>query len=565
MTAKNNRRVFIQAGERLGMLGGDDSRCHREGEALVVLPDERWGNPLFADACLDESDFHIHARLTLDRLVGTGVSVLLGGHYHYNWSRPEGNYTFRICLDEYRYPARKSLTIPMQIVHGMTNPHKPWFPADDAFEKQTVGRCLDFFRPGEPFTVDIYRQGGELTFNINGREVFRHNLADGSRIAVGRCGDPGWPVSVGFLPGRGTLRIHDFWAEGSFPGPVFPTTDAWKCNSDDYSLYRIPSLCLTPGGRLLAFCEARRSYLTRGWEWNMMKGTEMLSGELHCAMKSSDDGGRRWSERLIIPPLKRGATYEARDPSPLPDLATGEIFLFTRGPWVVSSRDEGQTWSKPRSLSGALPGDWSSLTPGTGNSAIQLRYGRHKGRLIASLYGSSVIALVFSDDHGKTWHPGALLASNTASEPSVAELSDGRVLVSPRHGLGKERGRLFLVSDDGGASFSEKRYEPAIPMSGQGEIVAAESVDLGDRGKVRPIVCCGPAENKTRLTVMVSLDDGNTWPVSRVIDDGSAANLALVALPDGQVGVLYERDKYRRLSFQRVDLGSLLEEQEERG
>ena len=43
-----------------------------------------------------------------------------------------------------------------------------------------------------------------------------------------------------------------------------------------------------------------------------------------------------------------------------------------------------------------------------------------------------------------------------------------------------------------------------------------------------------------------------------MIDDGSAANLALVALPGGQVGVLYERDKYRRLSFQRMDLPALI-------
>lgn len=564
MTDDTKRRVFIRAGEPVGMVGGDDHRCRREGGALVVLPDERWGNPLFADSCLDESDFHIHARLTIDRLTGSGASVLLGGHYHYNWSRPEGNCTFRICLDEYRYPARKSLTIPMQIVHGRTDPHKPWSPADDTFEKQTVAKCLDYFQPGEPFTIDIFRQGTELTFSINDREVFRHNLADGSRIDLGRCGDTGWPISVGFLPGRGTLRIHDFWAEGNFADPLFPTTDAWLCNRDEYSLYRIPSLCLTPGGRLLAFCEARRSYLTRGWEWNMMKGTEMLSGELHCAMKTSTDGGRTWSEQMIIPQLKRGVAYEARDPSPLADLVTGEIFLFTRGPWMVSSSDEGQTWSAPRSLAGALPGDWTSLTPGTGNSAVQLRHGPFKGRLVVSLYGSSVVALVFSDDHGKTWCPGALLASNTASEPSLAELSDGRILISPRHGLGSERGRLFLLSEDGGESFSAKRYEPAIPMSNQGEILAVDALAHGAEDNLRPIVCCGAAENKTRLTLMVSLDDGATWPLSQVIDDGSAANLALVALPDGQVGVLYERDKYRRLSFQRVDLSAIIHQYKNR-
>ena len=559
MSNENDRRVFVQAGEPVGVLGGTDSRYRREGDALVVLPDERWGNPLFADACLDESDFHIHARLTLDRLVGSGASVLLGGHYHYNWSRPEGNYTWRISLDIDRYPRTKNLGKAMNIVHGMTDPHKAWFLADDSSDKQAVGACRDFFSPGKPFAVDIFRRGGELSFEIDGREVFRHGMDDGSRIDVGRCGDSGWPISVGFLPGRGTIRIHDFWAEGSFPGPLFPTTDAWLQNSDDYSLYRIPSLCVSPGGRLLAFCEARRSYLSRGWEWNMAKGMEFLSGEVHCAMKSSDDHGQTWSEQSII--IERGTTYEARDPSPLPDLETGEIFLFTRGPWVVSSQDDGRTWSEPQSLAGALPGGWDSLTPGVANCATQLRHGPHRGRLLLALYAKHIIGTIYSDDHGRSWHPGALSAVFGGSEPTLVELSDGRVIVSPRvMSAAKERGRLFLVSDDGGASFAEKRYEPAIPIPGQGELLAVEIPGMDGRPPLRPIVFCGSTENKTRLTLLASLDDGRTWPISQVIDDGSAANLALVALPGGQVGVLYERDKYRRLSFQRVDLPALIKQ-----
>jgi hypothetical protein len=57
---------------------------------------------------------------------------------------------------------------------------------------------------------------------------------------------------------------------------------------------------------------------------------------------------------------------------------------------------------------------------------------------------------------------------------------------------------------------------------------------------------------------MVSLDDCKTWPISQVIDEGSAANLALVALPEGKVGVLYEAEKYHRLRFQRVDIIQLM-------
>jgi hypothetical protein len=559
MTEEAIRKVFVRAGEPVGVIGGADGRYRREGDALVVLPDERWGNPVCADACLDETDFHIHARLTLDRLAATGASVLLGGHYHYSQSRPEGNLAFRICLDTDRYPARKACNKPMQIVHGTMHPRQSWFLADDTSEKHVVGKSLDYFQPGKPFDVDIYRREAELTFAINGREVFRASLNDGSCIPVGRCGDDGWPISFGFLPGRGTIRIHDFWAEGRFPGPVFPTTDAWQFNYAGYTHYRIPSLCQTATGGLLAFVEARRSRLSRIWEWEYA----LVKDEVHCLMKRSDDNGQTWSEQQTV--IDQGVSYEARDPSPLLDRDTGEIFLFTRGgPWMVSSRDEGRSWSEPRSLAEAAPGEFKDSTPGVANCAIQLRHGSFRGRLLLALSTKSTIGLIFSDDHGKTWQPGALTTFSGACEPTIVELSHGRVIVSPRIGprIGAQPpGRLFLFSNDGGASFSETGYEPAIPIPGQGELLACEPTNAPTREGVRPIVFCGAAEDKTRLTLMVSLDDGRTWPVSRVIDDGSAANLALVALPGGEVGVLYERDKYRRLSFQRVDLAALIKQE----
>ena len=108
------------------------------------------------------------------------------------------------------------------------------------------------------------------------------------------------------------------------------------------------------------------------------------------------------------------------------------------------------------------------------------------------------------------------------------------------------------------SSISETRIEPGIPIPGQGELLACDPPDQAAAGTVRPLVFCGAAENKTRLSLLASLDDGRTWPIARVIDDGSAANLALTALPGGAVGVLYERDKYRRLSFQRINLSDLL-------
>ncbi len=564
MTEKTNRKVFVRAGEPTGLLGSDEKRSFREDTAFILLPDERWGNPVFGDACLDDSDFHVHARLTLDRVIGTGASMLLGGHYHYSHSRPEGNHGFRISLDEDIIPeARQIFEKQMHIVYGKTNPAKHWNLTDSMNEKAVVGVSSDFFRPGEPFTIDLSRQGPTLTFAIAGREVFRLRLREGGMIPVGRYGDPGWPFNVGFLPGRGTVRIHEFWAEGTLPEPIFPTSDAWQFNSGGYTHYRIPSLCMAPSGRLLAFAEARRARLSRAWEWETVRLLgEYAKDEVQCQMKYSDDNGLSWSEPQTL--IDRGMSYDARDPSPVFDRETGELFLFTRGgPWMIASCDEGRTWSEPRSLAGSAPGGFPLLSPGTANSAIQLRHGRCKGRLLVALAGGGIVGLMFSDDHGRTWQPGASAAWSSASEPTLVELADGQVLMSPRGGNSPKDERMFVFSSDGGATFSEIRFEPAIPMPGRGgELLALESSDSAADGKVRPIIFCGPAQGGTRLTLKVSLDDGATWPISRVLDEGKAGNMSLVELPGRQLGILYERDKFRRLSFMRCDLDSVMNDKQ---
>lgn len=568
------RKVFIKAGEPIAMLGGGDDRCYRDGNALVVLPDEHWGNPVFAETSLNPGDFHIHAMLTLDRLAGDGASILLGGQYDEHWTRPEGNHAFRICLDEDYNPPFKSLAKQMRIVYGKTEPLRSWFPADGVTGKREAGVSSDFFRPGAPFTIDLSRQGKMLVFSINEREVFRADVLDEGPVSPRGLDAPDGPLNFGFLPGRGTLRIQEFWAEGSFPEQAFPATDVWRLNAEGYAHYRTPALCRTAGGKLIAFSEARRSYLSRGWEWEKIQEIEMLSGDIHCAMKHSDDNGRTWSAQSIV--IDRGSTYDARFPAPLLDRDTGELFLFMNGSWLLSSRDEGRTWSGPHSLNGALPGNWKSgnfksLNPGVANSGIQLRHGRFKGRLLMAFHSpglkgsriTSVVALVLSDDHGKTWQPGALAPFYMAINSSLVELADGRVIVSPQVGprIGQPpAGRPFLISHDGGSSFAETRCEPLLPASGQAAMLAVDLPDTGAAANVRPIVFCGASEGGVRLTLSVSLDDGATWPLSKVIDEGSVGNLALAALPGGKVGVLYERDQYRRIIYQCVELASMIRE-----
>ena len=51
--------------------------------------------------------------------------------------------------------------------------------------------------------------------------------------------------------------------------------------------------------------------------------------------------------------------------------------------------------------------------------------------------------------------------------------------------------------------------------------------------------------------------EGKTWPVAKTIYAGSFAYSCLTVLPDMTMGCLFERDRYRKISFSRFTLGWL--------
>lgn len=89
--------------------------------------------------------------------------------------------------------------------------------------------------------------------------------------------------------------------------------------------------------------------------------------------------------------------------------------------WMSYSDDDGRTWSSPRDITASLR--WRGMKflgigPGKG---IVLKWGPHAGRIIIPAYstnwkshlrGSQSSRLIYSDDHGKTWHTGKAVNDN---------------------------------------------------------------------------------------------------------------------------------------------------------
>lgn len=366
-----------------------------------------------------------------------------------------------------------------------------------------------------------------------------------------------WTLSVTFAIFLSPTLAH---AQTEKPNDL-PHTDVFVSGKGGYHTYRIPAIILTKKGTLLAFCEGRKS--GRG-----------DAGNIDLLVKRSTDLGKTWSDYDV---LWDDGNNTCGNPTPVVDQTTGTIWLLltwnhgqdhereihagtsrdVRHVYVSSSTDDGQAWAKPKKISDQARRDhWRWYATGPGN-AIQLTRGKYRGRLLIPCnhtdhsnpkVDAKRAHVIYSDDHGKTWHIGGVEEPKT-NESAVVELADGRVLHSMRSYHGKHN-RALAISKDGGESFGKVYLEDALqtPVC-QGNILRYSWPDEKS-GKPGVILASSPSgKGRTHMTVYASFDEGKTWPVRKVIYTGGSAYSNLVKLPNGTIGLLYEKDNYRTISF----------------
>ncbi|MBR3491030.1 MAG: exo-alpha-sialidase, partial [Bacteroidales bacterium] len=146
---------------------------------------------------------------------------------------------------------------------------------------------------------------------------------------------------------------------------------------------------------------------------------------------------------------------------------------------------------------------------------------------------------VYSDDNGQTWHVSGR-ASSSGDEAKVTELVDGRILMSIRHA----GNRWYNISEDGGETWQPTTstwYDITAPAC-NGDMIRYTSENQGhDKNRLLHSVPYG--NSRTDVTVYVSYDEGETWPVKKCIVPYSSAYSSLCILPDGTIG-LYVEEAY---------------------
>ena len=340
--------------------------------------------------------------------------------------------------------------------------------------------------------------------------------------------------------------------------------------------FRIPAMVATNKGTLLGVYDMRYT------------SSRDLQGDMDIGLSRSTDGGNNWARPVSIMDMKKyGDLPEDQngcsDPNILVDRTTGEIFVsavWTHGKpgthqWrgkgsepgysinkssqfmIVRSIDDGLTWSTPENWTNKLKDPkWHLFAPAPGNG-ITLS----NGTLVMPTQGRDAVGrpfsnLMWSEDHGKNWTLSEHARDNT-TECAVVELSNGSLMLNMRDNRNrsdksKTNGRAVSVTLDMGKSWSvHSSYHKALP-----EPVCMASLlshDLPDGRRALFFSNPNSKQRREKMTVRMSLDDGQTWPRSILLDQKGGAYSSLAMVDEKTLGILYE-SSVADMVFQKINL-----------
>ncbi|WP_419993896.1 exo-alpha-sialidase [Streptomyces boninensis] len=330
--------------------------------------------------------------------------------------------------------------------------------------------------------------------------------------------------------------------------------------------YRIPALTKTTKGTLLAAYDARPTLAD-------------LPSNIGVVIRRSTDGGATWKAQQVV--RKEAAPKGYGDPSVLVDRETGRIFLFYAAsvnqgfagsatgndesdPDVLQadysySDDDGLTWKHERITADIKNPAWGGTFAASGEG-IQVRHGTYKGRLIQQYAirhnGTNYAVSAYSDDHGDSWRTGTPVGPG--DENKTVELSDGRIMLNNR----AAPYRTVAYSRDGGATYSPLKPDTELPDPANNGSITRFAPDVAaSHPRASWLLFSNTANSGARsnLTVRLSCDNGENWPIRRTVEAGSAGYSTLTPLSDGtganpRMGLLWERDNYRHITYSSFDL-----------
>lgn len=346
-----------------------------------------------------------------------------------------------------------------------------------------------------------------------------------------------------------------------------------KPGDDGSKSYRIPGLARTKKGSLLAVYDVRYNHAGD------------LPANIDVGVSRSTDGGRTWEPMRIAMDMGNNPRFAhdgVGDPAILVDEMTGRIWvtaLWSHGnrAWngsgpglspeetgqlvLVSSDDDGVTWSKPRNITREVKDPaWRLLLNGPG-AGISMRDGtlvfaaQFRAADGGDTMGKPFSTILWSRDRGESWNIGTGAKIDT-TEAQVVELADGSLMLNCRDNRGGAR--TVMITRDLGKTWTAHPTDRKALV----EPVCMASLLAWDHPvHGRLLLFSNPASTRARemMTLKISRDEGLSWPerFQMIYDVRKCFGYSCLApVDDDHVGVFYEGSG--EMYFLRLPLGEIL-------
>lgn len=365
-----------------------------------------------------------------------------------------------------------------------------------------------------------------------------------------------------------------FFLSFGIPADFYTETIVFEPGSFGCPKFLSPSITTAQDGSLVAASEAH-------WD-NKEQG---VPNNCTIIMRTSSDNGKTWKNP--IHPSGFDGSYGS--PALASDFATGTLYLFFSGGktldastadapsnlYMCKSSDNGITWSEKVDITNKVYG--SNCDGCYGNGAVQKTW---KGLFVS--HGSAVVLIsgrvvvpciyknkddaktntaIYSDDGGETWFASRNDPNfKEGSEGHIAELIDGSIIYSWQHVPDQN----MAVSPDAGGYWGPNLSKPEILNPAcNGDILRYTTLFNGERKNRLISVHPNFYPNRKNAAVIISYDEGKTWPYSYSVDPEWCGYVTGTIGSDGKIHVFYEQQaetasgKQMKLSLRSMTLEAL--------
>lgn len=244
----------------------------------------------------------------------------------------------------------------------------------------------------------------------------------------------------------------------------------------DYSAkyYRIPSLLATNKGTLLSFADIR---------YNTASDQSLID----IGVARSIDDGTLWNNAIAMKNDRTNPTQSRVMDTTSVVTSSGKIIVLAGGwsegtsnwtqstetptaawdPYIVTSTDDGLSWSDKKSLKTEIPNQPQNTVAWLGGvgTGIVKKKGNNIGRVILPIQicvrdansNRNVVkaGCIYSDDDGVTWTMSTRFTEDGTSENMIAEIGNGDLIMIARRDAYASKAAYF--STDGGATWELHR------------------------------------------------------------------------------------------------------------